>query len=214
MWRHRKARTRHGPETGGGESFPIQQSETGICEDSDNGGCLEHASKPRRKGEKPPAWPRLSRGEPQFHRGRAWSLGAPRPLHVPRFSHAAQQSSLGSPDSVWEQRPARPDRGQASGSEKRGAAGSDGLVAAVQSPWTTFKTGSRANRRWPQGLGEWAVSGRGLSTQHTSQPLLCSGPSAHAWGTEMTNIQPLPGTLPPYKVTGNQSGMCRGHRTA
>lgn len=90
-----------------------------------------------------------------------------------------------------------------------------GVVAAGESPGTAaFKAGSRANRRWPQGPGKWTVSGRGLSTQHASEPLLCSGPSAHAWGPEMNNIQPLPGTLPQCKVTGNRSGLCRAHRTA
>lgn len=55
VWKCLKARTWHGPEMSG-ESFLIQQSETGIYKDSDDGGCLEHASKPRRKEEKPLAW--------------------------------------------------------------------------------------------------------------------------------------------------------------
>lgn len=143
---------------------------------------------------------------PQWQNVEPWDT---RPPCVPRVSHAARQSSLGPPASVWEQRPARPERGQASGNEKHGAAWSDSVVAAGESPWT----GSRANRRWPQGPGKWTVSGRGLSTQHTSEPLLCPGPSARAWGTEINNIQPLPGPLPQYKVTGNRSEICRERRT-
>lgn len=87
--------------------------------------------------------------ESQFHHGRAWSHGKPRPFHMPQVSCAARESSFTSPDSPWEQRPARPARWQGSRNRRNGAGWSDGMVAAGGSPGAViFKTGGRTGRQY------------------------------------------------------------------
>ena len=73
-----------------------------------------------------------------------------------------------------------------------GARWSHSVVTAGGSVWAVlFNAGGRRDRkRMTPGPGQVHSSGGGLSTQHTSsEPLVCSGPSAYAWGTEKNNSQ-------------------------